>query len=273
MKSYDEMTESVLKRRDDYFREKKIRVRKAKRVAATLICAALVCLCVGLTFWEKKSNEPVVNSTMENFYGGAEVTSETEKMVTVNEVDAGDFFLMGVYSPNSYDVTVLDEKEAAEHLGKTLDFSFLPDYLIASESNSQQEIHRDKNTGKIIDGGITFTYLNEDKEDEVSVYGGVGGKRISFTVCREDEAMPDRYKWPENAKASYIDTFKVYIGKAEMEAVSEYDFETGEAEYIKYYVYAAEFRNGGLRYVISATDFTDDEFIEILTDFINANNN
>ena len=270
MKSYKEMTESVLKRRDDYISEKKIKTQKIKKAAVAVICVSFVCLCVLLIGGVEK-DKPVVSGTMGSFYGGAEATTETEKMVTVNEVDAGDFFLTGACSPESYNITVLDEKEAAEHLGKTLDFSFLPDYLIASESNSQQEIHRNKNTGKIIDGGITFTYLNEDKEDDVSVYGGVGGKRISFTACREDEAMLDKYKWPENIKASYIDGVKVYIGKAEMEALGEYDFETGETEIIPYYVHAAQFRNSGLKFVISARNFTDDEFIKILTDFINTN--
>lgn len=272
MKSYEEMTQSVLKRRDNYVREKKIRTQKVKKIAAAVICVSFVCLCALLIVGEGK-DKPVVSGTMENFYGGAEATTETEKMVTVNEVDAGDFFLTGACSPESYDITVLDEKEAAEHLGKTLDFSFLPDYLKASQSKSQNKIYRDKNTGEIVDGGITFTYWNEYDEDGLPVSVGSGGKGISFTACREDEAMPDRYKWPENIKASYIDTVKVYIGKAEMEAISKYDFETGETEIITYYVYAAEFRNAGLRFVISATNFTDDEFIEILTDFINANNN
>lgn len=270
MKSYKEMTESVLKRRDNYISEKKIKTQKIKKAAVAVICVSFVCLCALLIGGEIR-NKPITSGTMGSFYGGAEGSTETEEMLTINKVDAGDFFLTGACSPESYDITVLDEKEAAEHLGKTLDFSFLPDYLIASESNLQQEIHRNKNTGKIIDGGITFTYWNEYGEDKLPIPVGSGGKGINFTACREDEAMPDRYKWPENVKASYIDTFKVYIGKAEMEAVSEYDFETGETEIIPYYVHAAQFRNSGLKFVISATNFTDDEFIKILTDFINTN--
>lgn len=270
MKSYKEMTESVLKRRDDYISEKKIKTQKIKKAAVAVICVSFVCLCALLIGGVEK-DKPVVSGTMENFYGGAEATTETEKMVTVNEVDAGDFFLMGVYSPNSYDVTVLDEKEAAEHLGKTLDFSFLPDYLKTSKNNSRNKIYLDKTTGKVVDGGITFTYWNEYGEDKLPIPVGSGGKGISFTACREDEAMLDKYKWPENIKASYIDGVKVYIGKAEMEALGEYDFETGETEIIPYYVHAAQFRNSGLKFVISARNFTDDEFIKILTDFINTN--
>ena len=157
------------------------------------------------------------------------------------------------------------------NLGKTLDFSFLPDYLKASKNNSRNEIYLDKTTGKVVDGGITLTYWNEYGEDKLPIPVGSGGKGISFTACREDEAMLDKYKWPENIKASYIDGVKVYIGKAEMEALGEYDFETGETEIIPYYVHAAQFRNSGLKFVISATNFTDDEFIKILTDFINTN--
>lgn len=270
MKSYKEMTESVLKRRDDYISEKKIKMKKVKRAAVSVICVSLVCLCALLIVGEIR-NKPITSGTMGSFYGGAEGSTETEEMVTINKVDAGDFFLTGVYSPKSYDITVLDETQAAEHLGKKLDFSFLPGYLRASKNNSRNEIYLDKTTGKVVDGGITFTYWNEYGEDKLPIPVGSGGKGISFTACREDEAMLDKYKWPENIKASYIDGVKAYIGKAEMEALGEYDFETGETEIIPYYVHAAQFRNGGLKFVISASNFTDDEFIKILTDFINTN--
>lgn len=270
MKSYEEMTESVLKRRDNYINEKKIKMKKVKRVAVSVICVALVCLCA-LLIVEEIRNKPIISGTMGNFYSGGEGRTETEEKIAINEVKYEDFVLVGVYSPESYDITVLNEREAAEYLGKKLDFSFLSDYLKASYSNSQNEIYRDKNTGKVVDGGITFTYWNKYGEDKLPISVGYGGKGISFTVCREDEAMPDRYEWPENAKASYFGEERVLIAKLKMETLGEYDYETGEAEIIPYNEYAAEFSCDGLRFVVTADNFTDDEFVKLLNDFINAN--
>lgn len=270
MKSYEEMTESVLKRRDNYISEKKIRMKKVKRAAVSVTCVSLVCLCT-LLIVEEIRNKPTASGTMGSFYSGGEGRTETEEKIAINEVKYENFILDGVYSPKSYDITVLNEREAAEHLGKKLDFSFLPDYLKASYSNSQNEIYRDKNTGKVVDGGITFTYWNEYGEDKLPISVGYGGKGISFTVCREDEAMLDRYEWPENAKASYFGEERVLIAVYEMEALGEYDSDTWETEIIPYNVYVAKFSSGGLRFIVTAVNFTDDEFIEILTDFINTN--
>ena len=270
MKSYEEMTESVLMRRDNYISEKKIRMKKVKRAAVSVVCVSLVCLCTLLIVGEIR-NKPTASGTMGSFYSGGEGRTETEEKIAINEVKYEDFVLVGVYSPESYDITVLNEREAAEHLGKELDFSFLPDYLKASYSNSQNEIYRDKNTGKVVDGGIPFTYWNEYGEDKLPISVGCGGKGISFTVCREDEAMLDRYKWPESAKASYFGEERVLIAVYEMEALGEYDSDTWETEIIPYNVYVAKFSSGGLRFIVTAVNFTDDEFIEILTDFINTN--
>lgn len=58
MKSYEEMTESVLKRRDNYISEKKIKMKKVKRAAVSVICVSLVCLCAVLIAGEIR-NKPV----------------------------------------------------------------------------------------------------------------------------------------------------------------------------------------------------------------------
>lgn len=158
---------------------KKDKNEKVKRAAVSVMCVSLVCLCALLIIGEIR-NKPITSGTMGSFYGGAEGSTETEEMVTIHKVDAGDFFLTGVYSPKSYDITVLDETQAAEHLGKKLDFSFLPDYLKASKNNSRNEIYLDKTTGKVVDGGITFTYWNEYGEDKLPIPVGSGGKGISL---------------------------------------------------------------------------------------------
>lgn len=269
MKSYDEMTKSVLKRRDEYVRERSIKIKRVKKFTAIICAAAVVLSAVIAAAAVRKS--PSLSESVGVIYDGAEGHSETGKKITINEVSYGDFVLTGVYSPMHCEITVLDEKASEEHLGRKLDFSILPDYLKPSEKNSHNEIYRDKSTGKIVDGGITFTYWSKYGEDGLPLSVERGGKGISFTVCRENEEMPDRYKWPENAKASYFGEEKVLVAKWQMEALGEYDFKTGSTPIIPYSMYAAEFSSGGLRFVVSASDFSDDEFIQILADFINAN--
>lgn len=198
MKNYNEMTESLFERRENFNRVKKAKMKKVKIAVSTFSCFCLaVLLGVGVMYKDVQKKEPDTKSITE---------SKAESVIKINKVGSIDKYRANV------DLSTTDcTKLSAEEIDKTMKNEFnigmtpkIPnDLKLQTEEGVKAGYYTITANGEIsnVSFSTIFNYSNEDSS-----------RNVKLEVYKGD-VFSDAAKWDDdnNFEKSEIKNTDVYI--------------------------------------------------------------
>ncbi len=237
MKSYEEMTESVFKRIDEYEKEKKRKTALMKKSLIPVVCicvCAIVCLGVfGLPKIKEHTLKPYSDSTDLNYSGETKIVINKTKHINKS---LSDFALM------FEDFITMDKDELKDYYGVDI-FPDVPSDLKEKETrlgifkrNGTDEIYHDVNN----------LYFTDD----------ASGRTVSLACSKGKMPHEDTVVEGKSNKKSLINGTEVFI------FIITGDISKGD--------YMAEFmyKNTGFR--VFAHGLTEKEMIDVLSSLIES---
>lgn len=265
MKTYKEMTENILKRRDEYNEALKKRHKKAIIFASAAAGIALTAFAGTMLFKENKpdiiTQPPATSEVQNSSNNSAAQTTITEPPVTeqviieqpekqpyqntivINKYDesvSSDMYISLMLD----DFVEMSRNEVCEYYGTNV-FPEVPSDLVCWDEFKGHRYgiyKREKGKGEIYHDQNDITYSNDDVSKSINIKVARG--KFPFICCM--------YLMKDEMKASEINGIEVYIGQ-----------DTDMTE-----VYYAEFMYNNTGFYVFTDGLTEDETVAVISSLI-----
>ena len=253
MKSYDELTNNLLERRDTYVTEQKRKRKTTMNIATSLWCFCMVVL-LGFGAWnsgffnelplDQTPDEtigdalyPGIKDTFEDKNGESATNPAANNKIVINSVEGLSVDKMNIALIVD-DFIEMSREEMCEYYG----VDYIPDVPVdikAWEDERSGIFRRNGGTGEVYWDADVLNYSNEDFT-----------RSVHIEVDKGSYVLKDYYFFKGTEEKSVINNYEVLIGLSE----SGY--------------YYSEFMYNGIGFLIDATGVTEDEFIAIITSIL-----
>ena len=253
MKSYDELTNNLLERRDTYVTEQKRKRKTTMNIATSLCCFCMVVL-LGFGAWnsgffnelplDQTPDEtigdalyPGIKDTFDDQNGESATNPAANNKIVINSVEGLSVDKMNIALMLD-DFIEMSREEMCEYYG----VDYIPDVPVdikAWEDERSGIYRRNGGTGEVYWDADVLNYSNEDFT-----------RSVHIEVDKGSYVLKDYYFFKGTEEKSVINNYEVLIGHSE----SGY--------------YYSEFMYNGIGFLIDATGVTDDEFIAIIASIL-----
>lgn len=253
MKSYDELTNNLLERRDAYVAEQRKKRKTAMNIATSLCCFCMVVL-LGFGAWNSGLfNELPLNQTPDETIGDAlypgikDTFDDKNGESATNPAANNKIVIHNVSSRISSDMAInlgvddflkMTKDEIIEYYG----VNFFPDVPADIELHENQQFgiyKRDGGAGEVYWDQNALNYSNDDFSRLVYVEVAKGSKPFRDVIYFD----PDMEK-------SVINNYEVMLGQIDGD------------------IYFAEFMYNNVGFVVHADGLTEGEFVAIIESII-----
>ena len=253
MKSYDELTNSLLERRDTYLAEQRKRRKTMVNIATSLCCFCMVVL-LGFGAWnsglfnklplDETPNEtigdtlyPGIKDTFDDKNGESATNPAANNKIVIHNVSSGISSDMAICLGID-DFLKMTREEIIEYYG----VDFFPDVPADIELHEDQQFgiyKRDGGAGEVYWDQNALNYSNDDFSRLVYVEVAKGNKPFRDVIYFD----PDMEK-------SIINNHEVMLGQIDGD------------------IYFAEFMYNNVGFVVHADGLTEGEFVAIIESII-----
>ena len=254
MKSYDELTNNLLERRDTYVTEQKRKRKTTMNIATSLCCFCMVVL-LGFGAWnsgffnelplDQTPDEtigdalyPGIKDTFDDKNGESATNPAANNKIVINSVDGLSMDRMNIALMID-DFVEMSREEMINYYG----VDYVPDVPADIKPWPDQEksgiFKRNGGTGEVYWDADILNYSNEDFT-----------RSVHIEVDKGSYVLKDYFFFNGTEEKSIINNFEVIIG------LSEDGY------------YYSEFMYKGVGFLIDADGVTEDEFVAIISSIL-----
>ena len=253
MKSYDELTNSLLERRDTYLAEQRKRRKTMVNIATSLCCFCMVVL-LGFGAWnsglfnklplDETPDEtigdalyPGIKDTFDDKNGESATNLAAHNKIVIHSVSGGISAEMAI-NLQIDDFVEMTREELNEYYGVSV-FPTVPDDIELRQGSQLGIYKRDNGAGGIYWDQNVLIYVNDDYSRKVFVYVAKGNLPLSDVIYFD----PDMEK-------SVINNYEVMLGQLCNEN------------------YFAEFMYNNTGFFVDADGLTEEEFVAVIESIV-----
>ena len=252
MKSYDELTDNLLERRDTYVAEQRRKRKTAMSIATSLCCFCMVVL-LGFGAWssglfnevplDQTPDEtigdalyPGIKDTFNDKNGESSTNPAANNKIVIHNVSGGISSDMAI-NLGVDDFIEMSREEMCEYYG----VDYIPDVPADIKAWDERSgiFRRNGGTGEVYWDADVLNYSNEDFT-----------RCVHIEVDKGSNVLKDYYFFKGTEEKSVINNYEVLIG------LSENGY------------YYSEFMYNGVGFLVDAEGVTEDEFIAIIASIL-----